>query len=101
MGKKSSAERLPKVKCCVSKDKCGRCPLRMLKEGTLPEEYAVKRRRLVHADSAKPVSKDDLKKAARKAPKKAKKAAKVVVVASSTKKSKKSGRKGSRLPAAA
>ena len=96
MGKKSSSPRVPKVKCCVSKDKCGRCPLRMLKEGTLPEEYAVKRRRLVHADSAKPVKKDDLKKAA----KKAKKPTKVVVVASS-KKGKKSGRKGSRLPAAA
>ncbi|MCH1868852.1 hypothetical protein [Nocardioides sp. CFH 31398] len=95
MGKKSSsADKLPKVKCCVSKDKCGRCPLRMLKEGTLPEEYAVKRRRLVHADSAKPVTKDELKRAG-------KKGARVVVVASGKKKSKKSGRKGSRLPAAA
>ena len=39
--------KLPKKKCCVSSKKCGRCPLRMLKEGTLPPGYTVKRRRLV------------------------------------------------------
>lgn len=39
--------RLPKKKCCVSSKKCGRCPLRMLKEGTLPPGYTVKKRRLV------------------------------------------------------
>jgi hypothetical protein len=37
----------PKSKCCVSKDRCGRCPIRMLKEGTLPEGYTVKKRKLV------------------------------------------------------
>ena len=41
------AARLPKGKCCVSKTKCARCPLRMLKEGTLPPGYTVKKRRLV------------------------------------------------------
>lgn len=41
--------KLPKSKCCVSKSKCSRCPLRMLKEGTLPEGYTVKKRRLVKA----------------------------------------------------
>ena len=39
--------KLPKKKCCVSSKKCGRCPLRMLKEGTLPPGYTVKKRRLV------------------------------------------------------
>ncbi|MFD0483257.1 hypothetical protein ACFQ46_11685 [Kineococcus sp. GCM10028916] len=38
---------LPKSKCCESKDRCRRCPIRMLKEGTLPAGYTVKKRRLV------------------------------------------------------
>jgi hypothetical protein len=38
---------LPKSKCCESKDRCRRCPLRMLKEGTLPAGYTVKKRKLV------------------------------------------------------
>ncbi|MGH3361062.1 MAG: hypothetical protein ACRDOM_01260 [Nocardioides sp.] len=38
---------LPKEKCCVSKERCKRCPIRMLKEGTLPEGYTVKKRKLV------------------------------------------------------
>ena len=42
-----SVAKLPKKKCCESKSKCGRCPLRMLKEGTLPEGYTVHKRRLV------------------------------------------------------
>lgn len=37
----------PKKKCCVSKPKCKRCPLRMMKDGTLPEGYTVKKRKLV------------------------------------------------------
>ena len=37
----------PKKKCCVSKSRCGRCPIRMLKEGTLPEGYTVRKRKLV------------------------------------------------------
>ena len=40
-GKKSQARKLPKTKCCVSKSKCGGCPLRMLKDGTLPYGYTV------------------------------------------------------------
>jgi hypothetical protein len=43
----ATVARLPKKKCCESRTKCGRCPLRMLKEGTLPEGYTVHRRRLV------------------------------------------------------
>ncbi|MBS2938743.1 hypothetical protein KDN32_13455 [Nocardioides sp. J2M5] len=39
--------RLPKKKCCEDTPKCKRCPLRMLKEGTLPEGYTVHKRRLV------------------------------------------------------
>jgi hypothetical protein len=45
--REDSVAKLPKKKCCESKSKCGRCPLRMLKEGTLPDGYTVHRRRLV------------------------------------------------------
>ena len=62
-GKKSKAK-LPKTECCVSKSKCGRCPLRMLKEGTLPEGYTVKKRVVVRAKDGKKASKKDLQKAA-------------------------------------
>jgi hypothetical protein len=40
-GKARSEGKKPKSKCCVSKSKCGRCPIRMLKEGTLPHGYTV------------------------------------------------------------
>lgn len=45
--RQSTVAMLPKKKCCESKLRCNRCPLRMLKEGTLPEGYTVKRRKLV------------------------------------------------------
>jgi hypothetical protein len=60
MGK---AVKLPKTKCCVSTTRCDRCPIRMLKEGTLPEGYTVKKRVLVRADGKK-VTKKGLQKAA-------------------------------------
>jgi len=63
-GKKSKARKLPKTECCVSKSKCGRCPLRMLKEGTLPDGYTVKKRVVVRAKDGKKASKKDLQKAA-------------------------------------
>ncbi len=44
---KGKVAKLPKKKCCVSTTKCNRCPLRMLKEGTLPPGYTVKKRRLI------------------------------------------------------
>jgi hypothetical protein len=47
---KASAKKLPKSKCCVSKPRCKRCPIRMLKEGTLPDGYTVQRRKLVKVD---------------------------------------------------
>ncbi|WP_122818174.1 hypothetical protein [Nocardioides pantholopis] len=62
MGKKTKGK-LPKTECCVSKSQCGRCPLRMLKEGTLPEGYTVKKRKLVRVDGTK-VTKKKLAKAA-------------------------------------
>jgi hypothetical protein len=46
-GDKPGKSCLPKKKCCVSKDKCKRCPLLALKRGTLPEGYTVKKRKLV------------------------------------------------------
>ncbi len=65
MGKKGKAKKrkLPKLECCVSKTRCGRCPLRMLKEGTLPDGYTVKKRKLVRTDGKK-VTKKGLTKAA-------------------------------------
>ena len=51
-------KKLPKKKCCVSKSRCKRCPIRMLKAGTLPPGYTVKRRKLIK------VNKRDLPKAA-------------------------------------
>lgn len=58
-----SKTRIPKTECCVSSSKCSRCPLRMLKEGTLPDGYTVKRRQLVTLDGKK-VSKKKLARAA-------------------------------------
>ena len=55
--KKASVGKLPKSKCCVSKDRCGRCPIRMLKEGTLPDGYPVHKRKLVKADAQKSAQK--------------------------------------------
>lgn len=52
-GKKKSKSCLPKKKCCVSKDKCRRCPLLMLRLGTLPEGYTVKKRKLVKTKKTK------------------------------------------------
>lgn len=46
----------PKKKCCSDKPACKRCPLRMMRDGTLPEGYTVKKRKLVK------VKKDDKKK---------------------------------------
>lgn len=47
---------MPKKKCCSDKPACKRCPLRMMREGTLPEGYTVKKRKLVK------VKKDDKSK---------------------------------------
>lgn len=49
-GKATKVTKMPRKTCCVSTKKCGRCPLRMLKEGTLPPGYTVKRRRLVRVE---------------------------------------------------
>ena len=85
---------LPKTKCCVSKSRCDRCPIRMLKEGTLPTGYGVHKRELVRVDSCgKPLSKKAAKKQAKqsgvKVGKKIKKAELVAVM----RKQKKSGKK--------
>ena len=55
-GRKSPGKKLgkklgkkPKAKCCVSDQRCKRCPIRMLREGTLPQGYTVKKRKLVKA----------------------------------------------------
>jgi hypothetical protein len=64
VGKKKVAK-LPKVTCCESRSRCGRCALRMLKEGTLPSGYTVKHRKLVRLDGGK-VSKKKLQKSVQK-----------------------------------
>ncbi len=38
---------MPKKKCCSDKPACKRCPLVMMKKGTLPPGYTVKKRKLV------------------------------------------------------
>lgn len=58
-----ATRKLPKTECCVSKKRCQRCPLRMLKEGTLPVGYTVHKRKLVRLDGKK-VTKKKLAKAA-------------------------------------
>ncbi len=50
-------QRKPKSKCCVSKSRCERCPIRMLKEGALPAGYTVKKRKLVKAKTKKAAAK--------------------------------------------
>lgn len=74
MGK---ALKLPKTECCASKTRCARCPIRMLRDGDLPEGYTVHKRKLVRIDESgkrKSVKKARLE-AAVKAQRKARKAA--------------------------
>ena len=68
-GKKATGKvaKLPKKKCCESRDRCNRCPLRMLKEGTLPAGYTVHKRRLVTVEKAASLRSDKRAKKAAKA----------------------------------
>lgn len=54
---KGKVAKLPKTKCCVSKSRCNRCPIRMLKDGDLPSGYTVKRRQLVKVSASGKVKK--------------------------------------------
>jgi hypothetical protein len=47
--RKAKKAKKPKARCCVSDKRCKRCPIRMLQEGTLPQGYTVKKRKLVKA----------------------------------------------------
>ncbi len=60
-GKAGKVAKLPKKKCCVDTPRCNRCPIRMLKEGTLPPGYTVKKRQLVKV-KVKARSKKDARK---------------------------------------
>ena len=42
----------PKKKCCGSKPRCRRCPIRLLADGALPPGYTVRKRRLVKLEGA-------------------------------------------------
>jgi hypothetical protein len=44
----------PKKKCCVTKPRCTRCPLRLLAEGKLPPGYTVRKRKLVKSAAGVP-----------------------------------------------
>ena len=66
-GKKAKVAKLPKKKCCESRDRCNRCPLRMLKEGTLPSGYTVHKRKLVTVEKAAAIKADKRAKKAGKA----------------------------------
>ena len=82
MGK---ALKLPKTECCVSRTRCDRCPIRMLKEGSLPSGYGVHKRKLVRLDAegkkVKKVKKSDLAAAVRTEKKKQKKSGKKKIAA--------------------
>lgn len=62
--KKALKKSMPKSKCCLSTTRCKRCPIRMLKEGTLPAGYTVKKRKLVKLDKVDALTKKKLAKAA-------------------------------------
>jgi hypothetical protein len=83
MGK---AVKLPKTKCCVSTTRCDRCPIRMLKEGTLPSGYGVHKRKLVKVEA-------NGKKAGRKTGSKGKVKKSELVAAVRAQGKKKSGKK--------
>lgn len=62
-----SVAKLPKKKCCLDSPRCNRCPIRMLKEGTLPPGYTVKKRQLVKVKVKVKVKKDARKSGTRAA----------------------------------
>ena len=68
---------LPKTECCVSKTRCDRCPIRMLKEGKLPDGYGVHKRKLVRVEAGgkkvKKVKKAEIAAAVRRQKKSGKK----------------------------
>lgn len=57
----------PKKKCCVSKPRCKRCPIRMMADGTLPDGYTVKKRKLVKVKKDKKKDKKSSKSSKTKA----------------------------------
>lgn len=79
MGKKAATRdvRVPKVKCCVSDERCGRCPIRLLAEGNMPDGYSVKKRRVVRCEPVPNTKKQSGKDAKKTAKKSAKKVAKL------------------------
>lgn len=58
--------KLPKTKCCASESRCNRCPIRMLKEGSLPSGYTVKKRKLVKVTATGKLKKVDKAELARR-----------------------------------
>ena len=64
--KPSKRQKMPKKKCCISSSRCKRCPIRMLRDGTLPAGYTVKKRKLVVAEVAAPLPTKKPKKQGKK-----------------------------------
>ena len=50
---REAVSKKPKKKCCVSKPRCKRCPIRLMSEGKLPKGYTVKKRKLVKVSKGK------------------------------------------------
>ncbi len=73
----------PKKKCCTSKPRCTRCPIRLLNEGQLPPGFTVRRRKLVKVKGAVPdvMVSDQVKRKKNKKKAKRAKAAKVDLAA--------------------
>ncbi|HLK95392.1 MAG TPA: hypothetical protein VK365_06625 [Nocardioidaceae bacterium] len=63
----------PKKKCCTSKPRCRRCPIRLLSEGALPPGYTVRKRKLVKVAGALEVRAAENAKGKQKSGKKTKK----------------------------
>ena len=62
--KKALKKSMPKSKCCLSSTRCKRCPIRMLKEGTLPAGYTVRKRKLVKLKKVDKLTRKKLTQAA-------------------------------------
>jgi hypothetical protein len=64
--KSPKKQKLPKKKCCISSSRCKRCPIRMLRDGTLPDGYTVKKRKLVTVSAAASVPPKKVKQGKKK-----------------------------------
>lgn len=74
----------PKKKCCGSKPRCRRCPIRLLADGALPPGFTVRKRRLVKLDGVLAGDLPTLSSKGKKKKKKSKKKQKAKIKAGSS-----------------